>query len=588
MISNVHKKGNKWALSLGLALALCVTGCVKLKPDPTIVKTSLGTLHGEFTSQQQQGDVISELQDVVSFKAIPFAQPPIGALRWAPPQPIGPWEGQKDAKVAPPACMQQITAETREVFKSIVQSEDCLYLNIYAPVTALDGDAKKPLPVLFLIHPGGRTVASASLVRADIEAYNRQGIVVVVPQYRLGIFSFMAHPELSAESPHNASGNYGVLDLVEALNWVQSHIASFGGDPNSVTISGPSGGGTATGTLLASPLTQGLFHRAATMCSNAGISRMHSLKQPVLDQPSAETLGLEFAGKLNAASIADLRNMSAETIQSFIQTTDLEIYDFPSGAGDVIDGWVFPQSIIEAHRLGTRHDVPVLVGFNADEASTFARAGLVGEIPLNSGAYEEGIKQQYGDLSPRVLELYPADNPVASIYAAARDRIAGYSVQTLARHSHKITSPTYVYYMAHSAPDGDTPVAGTPVTRGVAHCTDYRYFFDWYQREGADEADRALAATMSSFLINFIKTGNPNQPEINQIALAQWKPYEQSEKPYMHFTDGEARPSQNLHPGMWELYERVRQDNRQKGRFRHWLGGWASDGLLRKNGQDLP
>jgi len=569
MTFRIQKIGAKRVFSIVLSFALLITGCANVKPDPTFVTTSLGAL---------QGEIVSEQQDVVSFKGVPFAQPPIGALRWAPPQSAEPWEGQKHAKIAPPACMQQITAETREVFKSISQSEDCLYLNVYAPVTALDGSGEKPLPVLFLIHPGGRTVASASLARADIEAYNRQGIIVVVPQYRLGIFSFMAHPDLSAESPQNASGNYGVLDLIEALNWVQSNITSFGGDPDSVTISGPSGGGTATGTLLATPLTEGLFHRAAAMCSNAGISRMHDLKQPYLDQPSAETLGVNFAKKLNANSITALRDIPAETIQSYIQTTDLEIYDPPSGAGDVIDGWVFPRSIIETHKTGARQDVPVLVGFNADEASTSARAGLVDDIPPNSAAYEATLKKHYRDLAQRALALYPSDNPVTSIYAAARDRIAGYGVQTLARYSHKVTSPTYLYYMAHSAPDGDNPVAGTPVTRGVAHCTDYRYFFDWYQRDGSDETDQALAATMSAYLINFIKMGNPNQ-----AGLTQWTPYDLSEKPYMHFIDGEAQPSQDLHPGMWELYEIMGLDDEQRGEFRHWLGGWASDGLLMKN-----
>jgi len=574
MTFRIKKIAAKHIFLLALPLAFILTGCANIKADPTLLTTPLGTLQGELGAEQQ---------DVVTFKNIPFAQPPIGDLRWAPPQSVEPWSGPLDNVRESVACMQQLVAASREVFKTIPQSEDCLYLNVYAPVDALDGRAKDPLPVLFLIHPGGRTVASASMVRADIAAYNRQGIVVVVPQYRLGIFSFMAHPELSAESPHNASGNYGVLDLVEALNWVQSNITKFGGDPDSVTIVGPSGGGTATGTLLATPLSKGLFHRAAAMCSNAGISRMHNLKQAVLDQPSAETLGLEFAKKLNANSIATLRNIPAETIQAYIQTTDLEVYDPPSGAGDVIDGWVFPRSIIDAHRSGTRHDVPVLVGFNADEASTSARAGLVDEIPPNSASYEEVLKDKYGDLSSRALALYPSDNPVASIYAAARDRIAGYSVQTLARHSHKVTSPTYVYYMAHSAPNGDDPVVGTPVTRGVAHCTDYQYFFDWYQKKDADDADKALAVTMSSYLVNFIKTGNPNPLETNRTGLAQWNSYALSEKPYMHFTDGQARPSQNLHPDMWEFYERVGLADDQRGVFRHWSGGWASDGLLIKN-----
>jgi len=327
--------------------------------------------------------------------------PPVGSQRWTSPQAAENWAGIFKAQKQPPACIQQITTPSKSTYNALTQSEDCLYLNVFTPADALH--STKRLPVLFMIHGGGRARSATSRIKADIAALNRRGIVVVTPQYRLGIFSFFAHPELSAESTHGVSGNYGMQDLIQALKWVQTNIDQFGGNPSAVTISGPSGGGTATGVLLATPLSKGLFHRAAPLCSNAGITRMHHLKHRYLDQHSAEELGVRFANNLGVDSLQELRALSALQIQQHILQSNTDTYTPPSGAGDVLDGWMFPQSIMALHTSGKRNDVPVLLGFNADEVSLFNFAGLVDELPVSPSEYENTIAEHYGELSEQFL-----------------------------------------------------------------------------------------------------------------------------------------------------------------------------------------
>jgi len=546
-----------------------MAACSSSHSDPSLLSISTGRL---------QGQILNDDSNVMAFTGIPFAQPPIGDARWTSPKPAKHWTGIREAIDAPPACIMQITASSPESLRKLPQDENCLYLNVYTPVQALTQNNADSLPVLFMIHGGGRTRGSASRIRADIAALNRQGIVVVTPQYRLGIFSFFAHPELSRESSQNVSGNYGMQDLVLALEWVQANISYFGGDPASVTILGPSGGGTAVGVLLATPLSEGLFHRAAPLCSNAGISRMHFLKRDHLGLASAEELGQRFADSINAKSISDMRNISAKHLQQLVFESGVNQYDPPTGAADVIDGWMFPVSILELHKTGKRHDVPVLLGINEDEVSLFESAGLIDELPISSSAYEQSVNKRYGELSDRYLQQYPSENPVEAIYDAARDRVVSYGAQSLAQLSHNVSSSSFLYFMAHHPTDAEQIVKGSGQKRGVAHCTDDKYFFDWYPKQDAGEIDKKMQKTMSNYMVNFIKTGNPNHAD-----LPDWMPYERSSKHYMRFENGEARPSQDMLPGMWILYENIKKRNERLGQSQHWLGGWASDDSLNKS-----
>jgi len=552
------------------AVALGLNGCTDAETNPILLSVPDG---------QVQGQVSATDKEVIAFKGIPYAKPPIGPLRWVSPQPVEPWSGRLDARHDPPACMQQITDKSSATYRDLQQSEDCLYLNVHVPTNALADRVGGNLPVLFLIHGGGRTRSAVTRLRPDIAALNRQGIVVVTPQYRLGIFGFFAHPELSAQSPQGVSGNYGTQDLLAALEWVQVNIDKFGGDPSSVTIMGPSGGGTATGLLLATPRSKGLFHRAAPLCSNAGIARLHRLKQPHLDQPSAEDLGVRFAESLNAPSLETLQALPAKAIQQHVLKSGVNNYDPPNGAGDVVDGWILPESVITLHQTGARIDVPVMLGFNADEVSLFNSAGLIDDIPASPAAYEREIRMQYGELADRFIQQYPSARPADATYAAARDRVVSYGAISVARHSHNVASPTYLYYMAHRAIDADQPVKDTGRALGVSHCTGYKYFTGWYPKAGGDDTADPLAETMFSYLINFIKTGNPNGD-----GLAMWQPYTPSGETYMRFEAGAARPSTRLLPGMWELHESIRLRDENQGKFRSWLGGWASRSLLQKNG----
>jgi len=549
-----------------LPLMVVLGGCITAKDQPFQLTISTGKL---------QGHTLSQSDDVVAFVGVPYALPPVGNQRWTSPQAPKNWSGTLKAQNQPPACMQQITDPGKSSYTALSQSEDCLYLNVFTPADALQ--TNKRLPVLFMIHGGGRARSAASRIKADIAALNRRGIVVVTPQYRLGIFSFFAHPELSAESAHGVSGNYGMQDLLQALKWVQTNISQFGGDPTSVTILGPSGGGTATGVLLATPLSKGLFHRAAPLCSNAGITRMHHLKQRYLDQHSAEQLGVRFAKRLGANSLKELRAFSALKIQQHILQSNTDTYSPASGAGDVFDGWMFPQPIMALHKSGKRNDVPVLLGFNADEVSLFNFAGLIDDIPTSATEYENTVTKQYGKLGERLLQQYPSDKPIESIYKLARDKVVSYGSETVARYSHKVTSPTYLYYMAHRPADANELVQDTTITKGVAHCTDDKYFFNWYPRADNDAKRIETDQNMSDYLVNFIKTGNPNQ-----LGLARWQAYDPSSKNYLRFEAGEVYPSSHLLPGMWELHESIRLRDENLGQFRQWLGGWASeDALLR-------
>ncbi len=576
----------RWDKSIAsLILLVCIinlAGCstVKVKADPVRVTVNSGNLVGQ---------TLSNDRDVVGFTGIPYAEPPIGNLRWAAPKIDTGWLGTLNAKRIPPACIQQIT-ETALSGNSdhdyYPQSEDCLYLNVFAPTQALKNELNKPLPVLFMIHGGGRARGAANRIRADIAFLNRQGIIVVTAQYRLGIFSFLAHPELSAESPQKVSGNYGTQDLMAALKWVKTNIKYFGGDPSAITIAGPSGGGTATGVLLASPLAKGLFQRAALLCSNAGIGRMHHLKQPYLDQESAETLGIRFAKSIDTSTVAELRNIPARRLQQQVLDSGVSTYDPPSGAGDVVDGWIFPQPIIDMHRTGTRNDVPVLLGFNQDELSLFGNAGLIDEIPASAADYERIIKARYGELADLFLQHYPANDLVGSIFRIARDQVVGFGSETVAQYSHKVKSPTYFYYMAHRPADADDPIPGGLRDKGVSHCIDDKFFFHWYPQHdesnpAAFNTDQRLANIMSAYLINFVKNGNPNQ-----TGMPQWKPYDRSAQNYMRFERGAAQPAFDPLPGTWELHEKIRLHEENQGVFRSWLGGWASNNLLHRHAVD--
>ncbi len=379
----MNRKSNLGVKAFGFALALALmiipTGYVAAadggnlgvhQVDP--IKTDAGYVSGTtIDSLRQKGctaygcydAMIGEIGSKIRiYRGIPYAAPPVGNLRWKPPQPVAPWEGIRESTKFSPMAPQTYPASP--VYESIPLegiSEDCLYLNLQTPAK----NANERLPVMVLFHGGGLTTGSVNRFVDNCPPLPQHGVVSVTVQHRIGPFGYMAHPELTAESPQGASGNYGQLDLIAALQWVQRNIAAFGGDPNNVTIWGHSGGGMKTNFLVASPLAKGLFHRAI---SEAGWTTGGT---PLA---TAEQYGVNLMNKLGAANIAEMRAKPWKDIIDVINAGG-------SGYGTVqtVDGWSLPDTIKNIYESGQNNDVPFMVGSGGGEitASTPARGQLL-------------------------------------------------------------------------------------------------------------------------------------------------------------------------------------------------------------------
>lgn len=320
-----------------ILLFLFFVGTVHLPGQQPVIKTKSGPIAGTTTPEG----------DIRIFKGIPFAAPPVGALRWRAPQPVAKWKGTKDCTDFSASAMQAAPQPflfwpTEYLIPAEPISEDCLYLNVWSAAKT----KKEKRPVLVFIHGGGFRSGGAACPIYDGEAMARQGVVFVTINYRVGVFGFLAHPELTAESGENASGNYGLLDMVAALEWVQKNIGAFGGDPGNVTIAGQSAGAFAVNYLTASPLAKGLFHRAIAESGGSFAGR------PVQRLGEAEAQGLAFGQGLNAVSLAALRAKSADEIQQAANAP----------ASPIIDGYFISASIHDVFAKGAQNDVPTLVG----------------------------------------------------------------------------------------------------------------------------------------------------------------------------------------------------------------------------------
>src|SRR5215831_14495640 len=328
----------------------------------------------------------SVVDGVRSYKGIPFAAPPVGELRWKAPQPVAAWEGVRECNDFGPDCPQAPYPQSSLYYSAPrKQSEDCLYLNVWT--TAKAGEKRT---VMVWIHGGALTRGSGATRSYDGTALAKKGVVLVTVNYRLGPLGYLAHPELTAESPNRSSGNYGALDQIAALKWVQKNIAAFGGDPGLVTIFGESAGSWSVNALVATPLARGLFQHAIGE-SGGTFGPMTYLKQDRNALPSAEKVGAAFAKALGADSIAALRGVSSEKIID-VFNNDPEGKKFRTGPN--VDGWVFPDEIRNIFAQGKQNDVPVIVGSNANEMSTLTTPAIV---PKTLEDYRKRVAQQYGD-----------------------------------------------------------------------------------------------------------------------------------------------------------------------------------------------
>ncbi|MFP4506586.1 MAG: carboxylesterase/lipase family protein [Cyclobacteriaceae bacterium] len=445
---------------------------------------------------------------------IPYAQPPVGELRWKAPQPAKDWPGVLETKQFGPSPVQTNVFGDMK-FRSESKSEDCLYLNVWAPADT----PEEGLPVLVYFYGGGFVAGDGSEPRYDGASMAQKGMVVVTVNYRLNIFGFFAHPELSAEAPYGASGNYGLLDQNLALQWVQENIAAFGGDPEQVTIAGESAGSLSVSAQMASPLSKDLI---AGAIGESGAAINPTLAPVPLAE--AEQLGKEFAEKAGYHSLAELRAASTEEI--FNAYNDSKRFGFPL----VIDGYFLPKSLPEIFKAREQAQVPLLLGWNSAEIP--GMAFMQGQ-PYTEEAYVAKVKEVYPDDYEQVLKLYPhssAKEIELSATALASDRFIAYSTwKWFDLHRKHSDQPVYRYLYSKLRPplvdktlasglaggtvkkDNKAPEA--PKAVGAPHAAEIEYFMgnlDLVKDYAWTKEDFQVSETIQKYLVNFVKTGNPN------------------------------------------------------------------------------
>ena len=518
-----------------------------LDPDAPVMVTG-GALRGAVSAGNA---------DIVAFKGIPFAAPPAGDLRWRPPEPVVGWEGVRDASESGAICIQNGG-------QNVTQDEDCLFLNVWAP-----RESSEPRPVLFWIHGGGYTGGSGSTALYDGTPLAADGAVVVTINYRLNVFGFLAHPALSAESPHGASGNYGLLDMVAALEWVRDNIATFGGDPGRVTIFGESAGGGAVMSVMLIPQAEGLFHGAIAQ-SNWINGWDRPLAEAARGWESAEAQGLRVATALGITGNTDeaLAAMRAASAADVLAASNADAGSPFLRTGNVwapnVDGWVMPDDPLAMYREGRQHAVPLITGLNGNEGSLMTR-GM--DIP-DAAAFESYVRSVYPELADEMLAHYDASSPEAA--RAAIDKVihdlyfAG-PVRAHAQSQAAAGAPTWLYHFTHVPP---TPWGAD---LGSHHAAELVYVFGTLTRreDGGErplgltpvgdytDSDTALSATMRGYWVQFAATGNPNRG-----GLPPWPVF-------VPETDRHLELSSTIVPGtavdtegaaLWEALEANRRD----------------------------
>jgi para-nitrobenzyl esterase len=476
-----------------------------------------------------RGLVVGEKRDVHAYKGIPFATPPVGERRWKPPQPAERWQGVRDCFEFGPACPQKIPALFKSVPEMAIRapfSEDCLYLNVWTPAE------RKPdkLPVLYWIHGGGFVMGAASQTLYDGEELARLGCVVVSVNYRLGLFGFLAHPVLSAESTDRVSGNYGILDQIEGLRWVKRNIAAFGGDPDRVCIFGESAGGMSVLCLMAAPDAKGLFHTA--IAQSAATMNMVPLKSENPEADSAEKAGQKFMAACGLGATADagqMRQLDAKTLSQSGPSepppgAPLSLKPLKLGLGPIADGRVIPDQVNAIFAKGQEHAVPLIVGSTRDEMSLM----LLGtRMPSDEAAYRKKLGEDFGDLADSVAERYPAKDAKqirSTVIQLASDLSFVAESRFIARTHSASGQKTYRYQFSLGTNRGFLQ------SLGAHHGAELAYLFQ--RPAGASEREMRVSRTMGQYWINFAATGAPNGKD-----LPPWPVYQGHDEEMINFAD---------------------------------------------------
>lgn len=456
-----------------------------------IVETTNGKILGSSSTDKK----------VRIFKGIPFAASPVGNLRWKAPQVVENWKEIKQCTAFSASPMQnkpqpfycwseEFIAQAEPI------NEDCLYLNVWTNAK----NKSEKLPVFVWIYGGGLNSGSANCAIYDGEEMARKGVIFVSINYRVGVFGFMAHPELSKESGHEASGNYGFLDQIAALNWVQKNIVEFGGDPNNVTIAGQSAGAFSVTALIASPLAKGLFHKA--------IPQSGGLLSNILSQnlEKSEKQGIALMEKANVNSITELRKKSAEELQILSNNPELGRF------GTTLDGYVLPVNLLDYFKKGLHNQTPILTGWVTGDGS------FMGDITTTVEEYKKEVQTKYGDKANAFLNIFPATTPDEVKIVKQKLTLlnfAGMPSHLLASFN---TKASYVYQFGHVAPDKPNfPNYGAFHTSEVPYVLHNLHTWnrDW------QSLDKEIETTFSSYWVNFVKTGNPNGDN-----LPKWNMYD--------------------------------------------------------------
>ena len=482
------------ALSLGYATTYA---------QQVITKTTVA--QGELEGVEEDG--------LGMFKAIPYAEPPVGNLRWKAPVPLTKWEGvYKTDKFAP---MPPQRAFARPGQEGSQWSEDCLYINVMTPATSKD----EKLPVMVWIHGGGFITGSYTNPMGNKLA--KQGVVFASIAYRTGALGFLALPELRKESEQGISGNYGLLDQILALKWIKENIAAFGGDPEKITIFGESAGAIAVSMLCASPLTKGLFRGAISQSGGSfcPVDSVRTNNNGIRDLKGAEAYGKEFMKRIGAKSLKQLRKMSPEAW----------IGDEPSigvgGFWPTVDGYVITDDQYTSYENGNYNDVNVLIGTNSDEGSMFVRPSSVAD-------YEAEIKRDYGTFAERILKAYPATSEQETFFGRSdifRETAFAWPTYVWADLQKKTgKSNVFVYYFDQVSEHSFMPGP----KRGASHAADLSFVFGMHWGKPSP-TDEALSDLMMSYWVNFAKNGDPNAK-----GLPYWPQFDEEKATVMHFKDG--------------------------------------------------
>ncbi len=482
-----------------LAVLVLAGTTVSLSADPLTVKTDTGKVHGKTLNDGK----------VRAWLGLPYAAPPTGENRWKAPQPAAKWSGERDATKFGAHCAQNHVFDDM-VFQDDGPSEDCLYLNVYAPANA---DAKAKLPVMYWIHGGGFSGGGSNEPRHNGDFLPLKGVILVTINYRLGVFGFLATSDLAKEAD-GAAGNYGLMDMIAGLKWVNKNIKDFGGDPNNVTIFGESAGSFAVSTLMASPMAKGLFQKAIGE-SGGAVVRNTLAYDSLADR---EVKDAQWVAGLNVKNLAELRALPTQTILDAVKKPGV---GFPPD----VDGKVLTEPVGDTYAAGKQAHVPLLAGWNADEASFYAMRGMTVD------QWKEMAKKMFPDRSEEFLKLYPGDTDAQALRSAidfGSDQFIAYGTWAwMEAHRKTGESPEWRYHFELAA----TPSKFHPGTFAF-HSDDIEYVFGTLDtRPGWDvrPEDRTLSDQMMTYWTNFAKAGDPNGG-----TLPKWPSYKDEGYPLIH------------------------------------------------------